>query len=277
MFPPAQTHGVLVLRVLPNPGAFVFRHPHFDMLRSFSFVFALVSAIALLSPSGAIAQAPNLYWIQHSLDVNTSTCVGTAIEGLAAGTMYNVSTGSIVDSESRSASGSNSNLNAVVVCHGDESTVATIIVAGSADHVTDATSLGDYLSHYMLGRRDVAVELSSSEAPVKMHEWLTDEWCLGCEGSETEKRYSGDIQKPARSIRVRLLSGRPESGDGSVEVLVYDPNRKLVLTEESGHDDWAEWRVGVVNYGRYEIVLRKIDVSAGSGGSNKGEIQVLVR
>lgn len=92
-----------------------------------------------------------------------------------------------------------------------------------------------------------------------------------------EKHYSGDIQRPARSFRVRVLSGAAESGGGAVEVLVYDPDGKLVLTEESSHDDWAEWRVGVINYGRYEIVLRHVSVNSESGSLNKGEIQVLVR
>ncbi|MFV1981052.1 MAG: hypothetical protein ACC655_07860 [Rhodothermia bacterium] len=247
------------------------------MLRSFSVVFALVSAVILLPASNATAQTPNLYWMQHSLDANSSECVDTAIEGLTAGTMYDLTTGTKADSGSRFATGSNSNLNAVIACHGSEKTVATVIVAGSADHIKDANILGAYLSQFMLGERDGAPDLSSSEAPVKMHEWLTDEWCLGCEGSETEKRYSGDIQKPARSIRVRVLSGRPESGDGSVEVLVYDPSGRLVLAEESSHDDWAEWRVGVINYGRYEIVLRNHGVNTDSAGPNKGEIQVLVR
>lgn len=191
--------------------------------------------------------------------------------------MYNVTTGTKSESDMRFATGANSNLTAVIACSSNARSVATLMVAGAANHFEDATALGEYLSRYLAGERDGNVELSSSEAPVKMHEWLSDEWCLGCEGSETEKRYSGEILEPARSIRLRIRSGRAESGSSSVEVLVYDPNGKLVLTEQSNHDDWAEWRVGVVNWGRYEVVLRSLNRNAETVEPNRGELQVLVR
>jgi hypothetical protein len=247
------------------------------MLQYFSPIPGLIAATILAATSVLTAQTPNLYWMNHEFDGDQSSCVDTALEGLRSGTMYNVTNGAKSDSGVRFATGANSNLNAVVSCAPGQKTVTTVIVAGSEGFLNDANLLGDYLSKYLLGERDGLPGLSSSEAPVKMNEWLTDEWCLGCEGLETEKRYSGEIVAPARSVRVRVQSGRAESGEGSVEVLMYDPKGQLVLTEQSNHKDWTEWRVGILNYGRYEIVLRSMNRSADTDATNEGEIQVLVR
>jgi hypothetical protein len=239
----------------------------------------LVPAIALLSLSSeTVAQTPNLYWSQTSLSSNQAACQSQALEALRSGTLYEVATGAQAGSGSNFATGSNANLRAVISCsRGDQST-ASVIVAGSEGHRADAELLGEYLKQYMDGKRPDAPDLSSTEAPVQMNEWLTDTFCLGCDGSESEARYSGEIARPARSIRIRVYSGRVESGDGSIEVLMYGPTGQLVLTGETEHEDWAEWRVGVVDHGRYELVLRTLTQGGGAAGvRNEGEVQVLVR
>lgn len=235
-----------------------------------------VAAIAFALANDVFAQAPDLLWDVRLTDKDQDACLNDADAALKAGKLYHIAPGS-KEGGARYTAGSNSNMRAVIACSKGANSVAAVMVAGSVEHLADTRLMSDFLAGYMDGKREEAPQLAESEEPVEMNVWLSTNFCLGCDGMAAEERYSGDIVRPARSIRVRVFSGVSEDGDGAVEVLVYDPNKRLVLTEQSKLDDWAEWRVGVIDYGRYELVLRSIGATGTPGSRNEGQVQVLVR
>ncbi len=234
-----------------------------------------VTALVLAFVSTVAGQAPHVAWAGYAFDGPQAQCAADSRSSLAAAGLYNIHSGKAKEVEADWTKGSNSNFSATITC-GLVGTRGFIMVSAPATRAMDANTMNAFLTSYMEGDREGEIQLSADE-PVRTNEWLSADWCLGCDGSPMEERYSADIQRPIRSIKVRVLSGENEQGSGAVEVLMYDPNRRLVLTEETSHQNWAEWRVGIVTYGKFELVIRDNNRNTdGNYPGNEGRVEVLI-
>lgn len=126
------------------------------------------------------------------------------------------------------------------------------------------------------GKVEVLFESEKAEVnePIKAY------WWLATKGAPREARYPFEAAAPVRTVVLRVQGGEDDSGDRSVEVLLYDPTDVLVFSRSSKSSDygWDEWSVPVGTYGRYELVLRDMDtLDTGEYPGNGGRLEILFK
>lgn len=101
------------------------------------------------------------------------------------------------------------------------------------------------------------------------------DWCLACTpDAAREKGFAIHVPEWARRLIIEVNHGYDDSGDGRVEVLLYDASGQLLMAKKSGAGDWEAFPVDVVP-GRYTVVLRDSDTDrSGSSPGNGGRLKI---
>ncbi len=105
------------------------------------------------------------------------------------------------------------------------------------------------------------------------------QWCLGCPQASERRLYLGfTVPNGIRNIIVRIQNGLDDEGDRMMDVMVGDPNGRILMSRQSTANGWEEFRCPVSIPGKYFIRLRDNDTnSGGQYPGNSGYLKIMLR